>query len=34
MLVDPMDVGQFRKFIADETVRWTPVIEKAGLLKK
>ena len=34
MLVDPMDTGQFRKFIADETVRWTPVIEKSGLLKK
>lgn len=34
MLVDPMDTAQFRKFIADETVRWTPVIEKAGLLKK
>lgn len=34
MLVDPMDTGQFRKFIAAETVRWTPVIEKAGLLKK
>ncbi|MGE0035100.1 MAG: Bug family tripartite tricarboxylate transporter substrate binding protein [Xanthobacteraceae bacterium] len=34
MLVDPMDVVQFRKFIADETVRWTPVIEKSGLLKK
>lgn len=34
MLVDPMDTGQFRKFIADETVRWKPVIEKAGLLAK
>ena len=34
MLVDPMDTVQFRKFIADETVRWTPVIEKSGLLKK
>jgi len=34
MLVDPMDTAQFRKFIAAETVRWTPVIEKSGLLKK
>jgi len=34
MLVDPMDIGQFRKFINDETVRWTPVIEKSGLLAK
>ena len=34
MLVDPMDTGQFRKFIADETVRWTPVIERAGMMAK
>jgi tripartite-type tricarboxylate transporter receptor subunit TctC len=34
MLVQPMDAAQFRKFIADEGVRWKPVIERAGLIEK
>ncbi len=34
MLVDPMDPARLRQFIAAETVRWTPVIEKAGMLGK
>jgi tripartite-type tricarboxylate transporter receptor subunit TctC len=34
MLVDPMPIGPFRKFVADETARWTPVMEKAGMLAK
>jgi len=34
MLVHAMDVVQFREFIADEGVRWKPVIERAGLIEK
>ena len=34
MLVRGMDAAAFRKFIADEGVRWKPVIERAGLVEK
>jgi len=34
MLISGMDVPAFRKFIADEHVRWKPVIEKVGMLGK
>ena len=34
MLVDPMDTARFRQFILDETARWKPVIEKAGMMAK
>jgi hypothetical protein len=34
MLVDPMDLERFRRFTLEETARWTPVIEKAGMMVK
>ncbi len=34
MLVRGMDAAAFRQFIADEGVRWKPVIERAGLVQK
>ena len=34
MLVDPMDTPRFRQFTLDETARWKPVIEKAGMMEK
>ena len=34
MLIHGMDTAAFRKFLADEHVRWQPVIEKAGMISK
>jgi len=34
MLVHGMDAAAFRKFIAEEGVRWKPVIERAGMVEK
>ncbi len=34
MLVRGMDAAAFRQFIADEGVRWKPVIERTGLVEK
>jgi tripartite-type tricarboxylate transporter receptor subunit TctC len=34
MLIHGMDTAAFRKFLADEHVRWKPVIEKAGMIPK
>jgi len=34
LLTEVMTPGEFDKFIADEIVRWKPVIEQAGLIEK
>jgi len=34
MLVRDLDAPAFRKFIEDESARWKPVIEQAGLVEK
>ena len=32
LITQPMSIDEFNKFIAFETVRWKPVIERAGLV--
>jgi tripartite-type tricarboxylate transporter receptor subunit TctC len=34
MITEPMSIEKFDKFIAEETTRWKPVIEAAGLVSK
>jgi tripartite-type tricarboxylate transporter receptor subunit TctC len=34
MITEAMTIPEFDKFIADETKRWKPVIEAAGLVAK
>ena len=34
MLVSDLDAAAFRNFIEDESARWKPVVEHAGLLEK
>jgi tripartite-type tricarboxylate transporter receptor subunit TctC len=34
LIAEPLDPGQFRRLIAEETVRWKPVAERAGLMQR
>jgi tripartite-type tricarboxylate transporter receptor subunit TctC len=34
LIAEPLDPGQFRRLIAEETMRWKPVAERAGLMQR